>query len=77
MTNQELQVATEKIIKTRSRANTFTLTAGTFCTLYGLVFLLFLPGVEAIILGSMITAFGILVLAFSITSWIAIKKTRM
>jgi uncharacterized membrane protein HdeD (DUF308 family) len=78
MTNQELQMATEKMIekmiKTRSRANVFTFIAGIFSTVYGLTFLFILPGVEAIILGSIITAFGLLVIAFSITSRLATKK---
>ena len=74
MTNQELQLVVKQTIKTRNRANVWTFIAGIFSTVYGLTFLFIMPGVEAIILGSIITAFGFLVIAFSITSRLAIKK---
>ena len=74
MTNQELQLVVKQTIKTRNRANVWTFIAGIFSTVYGLTFLFIMPGVEAIILGSIITAFGLLVIAFSITSRLAIKK---
>jgi len=75
MTNQELQMATEKMIKkTRSRANVWTFIAGIFSIVYGITFAYIMPGIEAIVLGSLITVFGTLVIAFSITSRLAIKK---
>lgn len=77
MTNQELQVATEKMIKTRNRANVWTFIAGTFCLVYGLVFAYIMPGIEAIIIGIIIATFGTFIFAFSIVARVATKKDAL
>ena len=77
MTNQELQLVAKQTIKTRNRANVWTFIAGMFSIIYGISFACIMPGIEAIVLGSIITAFGILVFAFSVVARVATKKDAL
>jgi len=68
MNNQELQNVVKKQIKTRNRANNFTFISGTFLLVYGMTFTFLIPGINAVILGSMITVFGVFIFGFSVAS---------
>ena len=65
MNNNQLQLAVKKQIQKRERANKMTFIGGTFSIVYGLTFAYVMPGIEAIVLGTIITLFGVLVFGFS------------
>lgn len=68
MTDNQLQLAVKRQIQKRERANKMTFIGGTFSVVYGMTFAYVMPGVEAIVLGSIITLFGLLVFSFSVVA---------
>lgn len=68
MTDNQLQLAVKRQIQKRERANKMTFIGGTFSVVYGMTFAYVMPGVESIVLGSIITLFGLLVFSFSVVA---------
>jgi hypothetical protein len=68
MNIQLIKKAQQETIVKRNRANKITFIAGTFCLVYGLTFAFIMPGIEAIILGSFITVFGVFIFSFSVAA---------
>ena len=65
MTKELIKQVQQETIAKRKRANAITFAAGTFCIVYGMTFAFIMPGVEAVVLGTFITVFGIFIFAFS------------
>jgi hypothetical protein len=65
ITNEMIKQVQRETIAKRKRANTITFVAGTFCIVYGMTFAFVMPGIEAVVLGTFITVFGIFIFAFS------------
>ena len=65
---QLVKKAQQETIAKRNRANKITFIAGTFSVVYGLTFAFIMPGINAVILGSFITVFGLFVFSFSVAA---------
>jgi hypothetical protein len=68
MNIQLIKKAQQETIAKRNRANKITFIAGTYFLVYGLIFAFIMPGIEAIILGSFITIFGVFIFSFSVAA---------